>query len=270
MKLSCAFTLLGKTCTLAAFFISSCTNNRDPNPDVLPSCRITKRVYENNSTIYWLYKYDDQHRISRYEQYEGSDRVSLTTYEYNHQGRIVKKIQEITPPTAANSYPETITCIYEYNSQGLATANACTSNINTNSTKGTSEYDVAGNLAKSNFIQVQGDKIYTNVRVYEYKDGNLIKAIDNPGSLTEMTSEYEYYLDQENKSKEDATQYMYGGSPSRNMLKKGTTTSRDGINTYQVYTYEYNEQGYPIKELVTYSLGYANGYQAYLNEYACQ
>jgi hypothetical protein len=54
------------------------------------------------------------------------------------------------------------------------------------------------------------------------------------------------------------------------MLKKGTATSKDGINTTNLYTYQYNEQGYPVKEYVNYSLNGTTGTLAFTNEYKCQ
>lgn len=253
---------------VVALIISGCINEPNPAP-VVAACNIVKRYQEGDPSIYGLYTYDSKGRISSYEQYQVGDRVWLESYEYNSQDRIVKKIHQTTPPPAANTYSETITCTYEYNSQGLATSYACSSNRFTSKSSGTSEYDASGNLIKSNHQQTQDDNVYTYVKVYEYKDGNCTKVVNNSGSSAETIVEYEYYLDRENTNT-NAVQYLYGGAPSKNMLKKRTRTNRDGISTNDLYTYEFNEQGYPIKERVTYSLGYADGYQAHVNEYACQ
>ncbi len=119
-------------------------------------------------------------------------------------------------------------------------------------------------------MQTQGGKDQTQVILYEYKDGDCVKATNTSDSFGETIFLMEYYPGQENKNREDATLYLSGGVPSKHMLKKSAVTSNDGSGFTSAFTYEYNERGYPVKEQNTYSTVSNTSITTFVNEYNCQ
>jgi ribosomal protein S24E len=139
--------------------------------------------------------------------------------------------------------------------------------------EGTCAYDADGNRVQITTVETRNGYTFTVVRAYEYQDGNLIKFYLNPGTMSERLFEYEYYLDRENKSK-SFSQYPYltSATPSRHMVKKitGTSSEPGAASSVDQYSYEYNDQGFIVKDVHTYTFGSTSSTISRTYEYNCQ
>lgn len=171
---------------------------------------------------YSLFEYGPAGHLSKSTVHHSDGQVfQYQVYEHNPAGRLVKITYHDADGTVSNTF--------------------------------TNEYDGSGNRVKTVSQSTAPGTEQTTSTTYEYAGGNLVRSIENGGFLDGMVTEYEYYLDRENKlSTYEET--LYGKVPSRNLLKKRTSTylkSFDGLAYTSEFTYEYNDKGFPTKVVST-------------------
>jgi hypothetical protein len=134
----------------------------------------------------------------------------------------------------------------------------------------TCEYDAQGNRTK---VRSDNPAAPTET-LFEYKDGNCIKATYQAGTPLEYVYEYEYYLDQDNKLRTSHSENAYTrNTPNRNQLKKATITYKNEptYRGFTDYSYEFNAEGFPVKitSAVSDNYGTMTYFHHEVREYAC-
>ncbi len=275
MKNSFAFTLFGQTCLFIALLLGGCTKENDPDP-ARPACRIIKASsVSGSSTTTTRYTYDNAHRLTESVTENETRTQSNSNYAYNQKGQLgTLTSQTYLYDAASNATVTTRTYTFEYNEKGqvsgyqLITASSNPAMPTTISTI-TYEYDSQGNRTKST---TQSGSGATSVESYEYQDGNCIKTTYRVGESGEFTVAYEYYLDQEFKSRTMAHIGVFGPSASRHMLKKSTQPPAGASGTifFSERSYEYNDKGFPVKTTFTNASSSGTIFTSVsTNEYAC-
>jgi hypothetical protein len=245
-KTSCAARVLAMA---ALLLFSRCNREKDVTP-ATPACKPVKQTIHTvggpDPDTQILIAYNAQEKPSRYTvQTEGlAGQYSLPEYDTN--GRLLKLTAYHTDGKV-DSY-----VTYEYNQASQLVKITTHQADGKISITGLHEYDSNGNRVKTTFTSNQwGTTPVTSTTTYEYAGGNLVKSTDNSGGpWLDVTTEYEYYLDRENKlSTYEET--ILGERPNRNLLKKRTHTypaldNADYRSTSE-YTYEYNDKGFPTK-----------------------
>lgn len=133
------------------------------------------------------------------------------------------------------------------------------------------EYDAQGLVIKAMETRKEYSNTYVRVRTYEYKNGNVISSRTvERDKIT--TSQYDYYLDKENKLSEYLIQsyYTFGsGTPPKNMLKSIKTTAYSSILVGS-YAYVFTGQGYVHQQTTKWeSDGNMVGNSESINTYKC-
>ncbi len=275
MKNSFAFTLFGQTCLFVALLLGGCTKENDPNP-ARPACKIIKSSSASSSgSATTRYTYDSAHRLTEMVTENETGRQSNSNYAYNQKGQLgTFTSQTYVYDAASNETVTTRTFTFEYNEKGQVSGYqliSASSNpaIPTTISTITCEYDSQGNRTKST---TQSGSGAPSVESYEYKDGNCIKTTYWVGESGEFTVAYEYYLDQEFKSRAMPHVGVFGPSATRHMIKKSTQTPTNASGTIYVSerTYEYNDKGFPVKTTVTTTWSSGTSITSVsTNEYAC-
>ncbi|MDO1449298.1 hypothetical protein Q0590_23680 [Rhodocytophaga aerolata] len=224
---------------------TSCSKDEQAvTPANTPSCLLTQIGYGNESQ---LLAYDSKNRVSKVTHEEG-----YAILEYDNNNRVVKIL----------SYEDTQveeSGVIEYNAKGQWIKMTSSEPGSSATQVSTAEYDSNGNRTKVTTSY--------GIITYEYAGGNLTKSTTSytAGSSTySNTTTYEYYLDRDNKLSaiEELLNTGYGATPSKNMLKKQTYTSSyasdDSAESGEIFTYEFNEKGFPTRSTST-STGDING-----------
>lgn len=251
-------------CLISLTFLNSCKKDEDDsNPtQTRPLCQISKLYNADKPTDYTLYQYDKQGKpLQSTNFFEGKEKAVLT-YEYNPQGRLIKLT--IKDKYQRETMDVTDVFTFEYNAQGQVTKYTKARPIPQEGYYSeapyvaTCEYDAEGNRTKKTITFSNGAP--PQVTIFTYQNGNCIKSVSKAGSTFERIFKYEYYLDQENKTRPfDQTSvlaYQPGPMGNKNMLKKAITTDKENpeyINSTIQYTYEYNEKGFPTKNIIAYT-----------------
>lgn len=255
MKRSSAFTLLGKTCMLAALLLGACSKENDPAP-ARPACRIiTSSSVSDFGTITTQYTYDSENRLIGLVNYNETAKQSGLLYEYNQKGQLSKYVsQNYRYDAASNVTVNSRTYIPEYNEKGQVSAYQSTTSstdpaIPQTTSYSSCEYDSQGNRTR---ITTQSGNDAPSVDLHEYKDGNCIKTTFRVGEAFEFSVAYEYHLDRENKARTLAHVGVFGPSASKNFVKRTTQTARNNPSSvfYTERSYEFNDKGFPVKTTV--------------------
>jgi len=233
----------------------SCKNNDDPLPAIeKPVCQLISVVTGLNERHYEYN--DDEQLIKSIESYNNyakfeykNDRVARVTYYRDDDESKVYEIDRIE----YNSKGQWIKHTYELDNIVLI-----------------AEYNAAGN--RTMITQKMNGKL-TEIYVFEYLDGNMMKQTIDHYDIHESLSyssfyTYAYDLNTANKLTyfESLVRFGYNevrlgreSTPSKNMLKTVNTLSWDGseVSVSANFEYEYNDKGFPTK--LTISGGDLNG-----------
>ncbi|PSR56074.1 hypothetical protein AHMF7605_22510 [Adhaeribacter arboris] len=264
-------------CLIFLFLLSSCEKaEENPEPKETPSeCRLSKFIYGLDSTKYTTYLFDNQNRILQSKKSTNKD-WELTTFNYNASGKLVtinREAKVFNRDGVANDYSSVY--LYEYNSMGQIAKYKITQPASAGS-KPISEtvcsYDSEGNRIKTTTTFENGNTPITNV--YTYENGNCVKAVYNYGSSLESTTQYEFYLDKENKHSSinnfNVLMHFMGRTGNKNLLKSETENLQAvDLTLHYQYSYDYNEQGFPIRQYIIYPENFTPKTATYLMEYNC-
>ncbi|WP_146153642.1 hypothetical protein [Adhaeribacter arboris] len=264
-------------------FLTGCEqgDGSEPKEEVRPLasfCRVAKLYDLNDTTQYTLYQYGYQNRVLQAKGYYKGKEKSTITYEYNNLGQLITVDVRERNFDFAQEYNGGYHQVYtfEYNSQGQV-AKYVTSDLQNNNPGPIFEtictYDSEGNRIKTTTTVLA--TALTAVSYFTYENGNCVKAIINEGQESERTNLYEFDLTKENKLQafEQASNLsnLLGPTANKNMLLLET-------RSYKVYTatsgtfeffQEYNDQGYPTKQIFTRTSSYGQGTTSRLFEYDC-
>lgn len=260
MKRLFAFNVLGKTCLVIALFISSCTKRNDPAP---ATCK--PLLVDHSTGASFQYEYDSGERLVKFFlTHEGKDRGSVT-YEYNQKGQVSKRtIKQYTYGIDWLVMAEVVsTHTFQYNDKSQvqhSTLTVASNNpaVGSGTYHYTCEYDTQGNRTK---ITKTGDGEAQRVDLFEYKDGNCIKATYRAGAPDESVTVFRYLHDRESKIQhEEYTREIFGPTPSKHALDSSTTTFKNfpGETVERVYAVQFNAQGFPIKIVHTTTTTYSS------------
>ncbi len=242
-----------------------------------PLCRTTKSyVYVRDIISTTTFEYDSEDRLIAQKgiSTSGTGESGYTkSFEYNLRGQVIRHTSKSYYKEGTQQGSADWSTFFEYDQKGQV-IKLEEVRVNTQTGKETrftytQEYDSEGNRTKVS--RLYGDSAAV-VSLYEYKDGDCVKAITNMGSNFERVTEYEYYLDRENKKQaEQATIWGYGHSAEKHMLKKETATPKDESQSgyYNEYSYEYNDQGFVVKSIID-PAGGEQYVTTIINEYVCQ
>jgi hypothetical protein len=259
--------------TAVLLCLGSCQQQEEPVPGTTPTCRPVKEQRLDDPAVYTLHEYDAQRNLTKSTTYKQDAIVYLATYQYNAQGRITSCIYKSMHNTAQPETWKEYNFTFVYNEKGQMISFVMNSNDELSREEGTCAYDADGNRVKITTLETRNGYTFTVVRAYEYKDGNLVKFYLDPGTFGERLFEYEYYLDRENKSRSfNQYPYLTSATPSRNMVRKVTSTSNDpdAAGSVSQYSYEYNDQGFVVKDVYTYAWGSTSSTISRTYEYNCQ
>ncbi len=277
MKNLFAFALPGKTCLLVALLLGGCTKENDPAP-ARPACKLTRLYHSSSSTdAYFNYEYGPNDQMVKFTSYAGGTEQRMYACEYDKQGRLAK-VNGRSYLLGDGTTPRmeiTGVAVYHYNPKGLVTTVVETAYFNNSPTPGqvttmTCAYDAQGNRTK-----VSSDSPTAPIStLYEYRDGNCIKATYQAGTPLEYVYEFDYYLDQDNKMRTAHPENGYiRHTPNRNLLRRATFTHRSDPNyrRFTDYSYEFNPQGFPVKiiSVITDNYGTTPYSHDEVREYAC-
>lgn len=269
-------TLPGLTCLFVALLFTGCSKENDPAP-AGPSCKLMQSSFASGSNNFITrYTYDSQNRLTESVTDNGTRKHSSISYEYNPKGQLSKYIgQDFRYDEASNETVNTRTYTFDYNEKGQVSGyQLSTTSTNpvvppTTSTS-TCTYDSQGNRTK---VTTQSGTNAPTVDLHEYRDGNCIKTTLRAGESNEAVLAYEYYLDQEFKTRNAAHVGAFGPSASKHMVKKTTQTLANVPDYLFVSerTYEFNDKGFPVKTTTTSTSGSGTAFTSVsTNEYACQ
>lgn len=257
----------------ALLIFSRCNREKDVTPNT-PACKPVKQTIRtvggSEPDTHITIAYNAQEKPSRYTfQTEGlAGQYSLP--EYDNNGRLIK-LTGYQTDGEVDSY-----LTYEYNQAGQLVKITNHHADGSIASTGTHEYDSNGDRVKTTFTGKQWDnEPAASTITYEYAGGNLVRSTNNGGPWLDVITEYEYYLDRENKLTA-FEETVLGELPNRNLLKKRTHTYPpvDGV-TYtsaSQYTYEYNDKGFPTKVISTSRDNQSSKVYTYetLYEYQCR
>jgi hypothetical protein len=277
MKNSFAFTLLGQACLFVALLLGGCTKESDPTP-ARPACKLTKQYWSSsNPDTYLKYEYGAGDQMVKFTAFEGGTEQRTYACEYDSQGRLTKVHGRSYWSGDGTTPRKEVTGVatYTYNTRGVLATVVETSYIDNAPTPAqvitiACEYDAQGNRTK-----VSSDNPAAPIMtLFEYRDGNCIKATHQAGTAMESVYEYEYYLDQDNKMRTAHPENAYlRHTPNRNLLKRTTYAFKSSptSRTFTDYSYEFNPEGFPVK--ILFAVSNTDGmtpYSSYeVREYAC-
>jgi major membrane immunogen (membrane-anchored lipoprotein) len=256
MKPLSALTLLGKTGVLVALLLSGCTQKNDPAP-ARPACKVVTASFSNGTTdLVSRFTYDGEDRIKEMVTSNGTRKLGSVSYEYNPQGQLSKQTNlEYGYDAQMNEKTTTRTFTVGYNAKGQAFQyQGVVTSTDPTVPQGTytyaCEYDSQGNRTK---VTITGSSGAPSVYLYEYRDGNCTKATYRAGEANESSIAYEYYLDRENKSRTTTPLSLLNAPANKNWVKKYTETYKNspGGSMTVENTYEFNNQGFPLKTTAT-------------------
>jgi hypothetical protein len=236
---------------LVAFLtFSGCNREKDVAPNT-PACKPVKQTIHSvdgtEPDTHIAVEYNAQEKLSRVSvQTEGlTGQYSLL--EYGPTGHLVKLTAYYSDGQVSNYQ------VYEYNQAGRLVKVTYHDADGTVSNTFTLEYDSNGNRVKTVSQSNASGTEQASSTTYEYAGGNVVRSTDTGGLFGGMVTEYEYYLDRENKLS-TYEEIVYGEVSSRNLLKKRTRTfpkSIEGFMYTSEFTYEYNDKGFPTKVIST-------------------
>jgi hypothetical protein len=253
--------------------VGSCQSQEEPAPGTSPACRPVKEQRLDDPTGYTLHEYDAQRNLTKSTTYKRDAVVYLATYQHNAQGRVTRCTYKSMYNTAQPETWKEYNFSFLHDDKGQMTSFVMNSNDDLSREEGTCEYDADGNRVKTTTAETRNGYTSTVIRTYEYKDGNLVKAYFDPGTMGERMFAYEYYPDRENKFKSsNRYPYLTSATPSRNMVKKvtGTGNAPSAFSSVDQYSYEYNDQGFVVKDVHTYTFGTTSSTISRTYEYSCQ
>ncbi|PSR55908.1 hypothetical protein AHMF7605_21590 [Adhaeribacter arboris] len=260
------------------------------NPQAEPTaCRIVKLYNQKDTTSYTTYQYDSQNRLTLQTTYGQGKVKSTYAYSFNALGQMEKFTvkQKATYFYGQQELTENIVDVFtfERNTLGLITKFFKTRPIPTTGLftdgklEGTCEYDREGNRTRITSTYNTNMAVYNAVREYTYLNGNCMKEVIHQPGLPDIKTEYEYYLDKEEKLRDFyqtyARKYLMGPTANKNMLKKETKYDGKGqAAATLLITYEFNELGYALKNIMDYNFQNPDGVEAdiftNIAEYECQ
>ena len=208
-------------------------------------------------------------RLVQTETFSNGDHA---TYEYNSEGKLSKKTENVGSAFGVlNTYDITSTYSYTHdtikvakvslgfdgsshttsknyeihilNSQGYISKSTYSIQGSSFSTICTYEYDKDGNLTKE--IQTLGPDTYITTNTYF--SGNMISTISNYGSLVNNCT-YEYYTDKINLLNQDHYGFNYMGKDNKNLIKTGNLVLSNNTHYNFSYQYEFDQYGYVSKK----------------------
>lgn len=273
MKSSFTLPLLGKACLLALFFISSCTNRKDPVPGG-QSCRLAKEYAAISPTFgYTTYEYDAQGRLIRSAVREDANTVHPVrfsiAYKYNSIGQLVERIDS----SFDSPINDNCTYTFEYNAAGKM--HKYTKTARGNSYAGyeaTVEYDSQQYPTKITKNSTIAGRPYTYVTALEYQDGNLVKETTDVGGKGETTLTYTYDTARENQMLPRPVYPINepGYAANKNLITGFTISFKQIAGGQYTFDYEFNRQGLVTKRTSTYIVADERSSQSTLFEYICQ
>jgi hypothetical protein len=245
--------------SMASLLTFSACNKDDDTPSVAaPACKLVKFV--SNAEDYSTVEYNAQDKLIKISDYNGGELDEYIVLEYNSQGQVAKTVGY------ENGVLDWYTT-FEYNAKGQISKATDFDSDNTSDYFTTYEYDANGNRTKSTSKEMQDGVTKTFTTLFEYSNGNLVKETENAGSTEQEVTTHEYYTDKEDKLrafKEMAVGGFeeVGATPSKNLVKKSVRSS-SGDSYTQTYTssyvYEFNEKGFPVKEIASNVSSYTSG-----------
>jgi hypothetical protein len=223
----------------------ACNRNTESVPDPVPQaprgCSLTLMDIVG-SPISYSYQYNYENQLVASSWFNDESRRDFE-FKRDSAGRITAIIG-----FAPINFTDTT--IIEYDAQGRWSKTLY--RINSTDIPGftvTPEYYPDGLVSKTTILRQWPDRSETEVHTFEYRNGNLGRHIRRVGNHT-VTTRHEYYPDKLAPVSEVeflSTLRGYGGSPSRNLVKRSIEQT-DRQTIFQEYQYELNSQGYPTVE----------------------
>ncbi len=242
-----------------------------------PVCRRTKSYhYTGDITSTTTFEYDVEDRLIHQNgtSISGTGESGYTkSFEYNLKGQVIKHTNKSYFKEGTRQSASAWDIFFAYNEKGQVVK---LEDVMMNIQDGketrriyTQEYDSEGNRTRVN--RLYGDSAAV-VSLFEYRNGDCIKATLYIGTQYERVTEYEYYLDRVNKLQAEQTSvWGYSHSAPKHMLRKETSTPKADpqLAYYLNYSYEYNDKGFAVKGAITPS-GAQDNATTFLDEYICQ
>jgi YD repeat-containing protein len=184
-------------------------------------------------------------------------------YEYNKQRPIIRRTDRYQEaPLSVTTHT------YEYNNAGQLTRYVRTGGAPRQS-ETNFEYDQSGYRVKMTQKDTYANRTVTFSRAYEYENGNLTREIYNPGLPDQTSIRYEYYSDKEDRRNQFPHSFLSTNwhSASKNIIRSSTVEPSNATVHFQ---YEYNAEGFPVKETRTHGNEPGSYADVILYEYDCQ
>ncbi|MDO1451199.1 hypothetical protein Q0590_33305 [Rhodocytophaga aerolata] len=272
---------------LSLTFLTSCEKDDQGAriAQTTPACRLTKIYNPDKPTDYTIYKYDNEGKLTQAISYYEGQEDMVMNYEYNPQDQLTKHIVKNNRywDNGRQTTKGEVTTL-EYNQKGQIAKYVQLNSIPYNEIsyqskiETTCEYDLEGNRTKNLQVTSNSTTYHTSTftSIFTYQDGNCIKAQFGQGAPSEFITEYEYYLDMENKQRSFSQSYYYSSlssmTPSKNMMKKMTASfTQYPTSNYTIEnSYQYNTEGFATTQTIVQKTQNGSATLTTIAEYECR
>lgn len=267
-----------------AFSFISC-NDDDSNPTQPVEKNLDQMVvkrYQPSGNVYKdVYDFDDDNKVTIINRYDGQDEnFSKTTYEYNENG-LLSLTETYGYGMGDPNQPSSFTS-FSYDGSLRIIAIDDTDAGGIESTETTTHFTYNNNntiSAHETIVGPPSEDIIRNYTIHINADGRIVKKVDadntiwtqavynagNIESYTQLgTASKSYLFNTANTPKGDYLNInlnKFGGNFNNTILAGGFTSVSNGLSNYisqqtsanastsqiTTYTYEFDEDGYPIK-----------------------
>ena len=233
---------------LLSFFlvaiISGCNSNVTQPIDYSNKNLLLKTYSSVDANHYTEYFYTTSYKISEVVRVV-NEGENTTNYTYNGQDNIIREnlVYYITD-SPEHSYRN-----YEYNHQGLLLMKSAFLLLNDGEydfrSYKTFEYDLNNNIISYSIYNPEDIKVKYFELFYD-NSGNVIETNFYQNGELSFNNKYEYD-NKNNPYRKTSTNTSAFSISSNNIIKNEYTNfMMDGETQVKVYSYEYNENGYPI------------------------
>lgn len=277
-------------CLAILSFFTSCEqgDNEGLEPKPTPTtCRLVKEYNPKDTASYTTYQYDSQNRLTLQTNYEESKPKSTYAFSFNAAGQMEKMTVKfkVSYFYGQQEITENVIDIYSFerNTQGQITKFLKTRPLPTTGyyaegkLEGICTYDSEGNRTRVINNYYTNMEVTETVREYTYVNGNCTKEVITQSGFPEIKTEYEYYLDKEDKLKDFYQHYLrknlMGPTANKNLKKKETKYNNGQVGATLSISHVFNEQGYVTDYVMDYNFKNPNGVEADITttiaEYDC-